>query len=41
MLSIVRHGADMIFASKDGSIADEDIDAIMVGLLYLVVSGCG
>nr|XP_058962907.1 SWI/SNF-related matrix-associated actin-dependent regulator of chromatin subfamily A member 5-like [Pocillopora verrucosa] len=29
MLSMIRHGADEVFASKDEEITDEDIDAIM------------
>lgn len=29
MLSMIRHGADHIFASKDSDITDEDIDAIL------------
>ncbi|CAH3022601.1 unnamed protein product [Porites evermanni] len=29
MLSMIRHGADAVFASKDEEITDEDIDAIL------------
>ena len=29
MLSMIRHGADEVFASKDEEITDEDIDAIL------------
>ena len=29
VLSMIRHGADQVFASKDSSITDEDIDAIL------------
>ncbi|CAJ0943274.1 unnamed protein product, partial [Mesorhabditis belari] len=29
MLEMIRHGADMVFASKDSTISDEDIDAIL------------
>jgi hypothetical protein len=31
MLEMVRHGADKIFAAKDSTITDEDIDEIMKG----------
>lgn len=29
MLSIIRHGATHVFASKESEITDEDIDAIL------------
>lgn len=29
MLSMIRHGADEVFASKDDDITEEDIDAIL------------
>ena len=29
MLSIIRHGATHVFASKDSEITDDDIDAIL------------
>lgn len=29
MLNMIRHGADQVFASKESTITDEDIDAIM------------
>ena len=29
MLSMIRHGADEVFASKDCEITDEDIDVIL------------
>lgn len=29
MLSMIRHGASSIFASKDATITDEDIDTIL------------
>ena len=29
MLSMIRHGADHVFASKDSEITDEDIDSIL------------
>lgn len=29
MLSMIRHGADHVFASKDSEITDHDIDAIL------------
>ena len=29
VLSMIRHGADQVFASKDSTITDEDIDAIL------------
>ena len=29
MLSMIRHGADHVFASKDSEITSEDIDAIL------------
>ena len=29
VLSMIRHGADQVFASKDSAITDEDIDLIM------------
>lgn len=29
MLSMIRHGANHVFASKDSEITDEDIDVIL------------
>lgn len=29
MLDMIRHGADQVFASKDSTITDEDIDTIL------------
>lgn len=29
MLEMIRHGADKVFASKDSTISNEDIDAIL------------
>lgn len=29
MLGMIRHGADRIFAGKDSTITDEDIDTIL------------
>lgn len=29
VLSMIRHGAEKIFASKDATITDDDIDQIM------------
>ena len=29
MLSMIRHGADAVFASKESTVTDEDIDAIL------------
>ena len=29
MLSMIRHGADHVFASKDSEITDQDIDVIL------------
>ena len=29
MLSMIRHGANHVFASKEGEITDEDIDKIL------------
>ena len=29
VLSMIRHGAENVFASKDSTITDEDIDAIL------------
>lgn len=29
MLSMIRHGADHVFASKDSEITDENIDALL------------
>ena len=29
MLDMIRHGADKVFASKDSTISNEDIDAIL------------
>lgn len=29
MLSMIRHGADEVFASKDCELTDEDIDVIL------------
>ena len=29
MLSMIRHGADHVFASKDSDVTDEDIDTIL------------
>lgn len=29
MLSMIRHGANHVFASKDSAITDEDIDTIL------------
>lgn len=29
MLTMIRHGADVIFASKDSQVTDEDIDEIL------------
>lgn len=29
MLDMIRHGADQVFASKDSTITDEDIDSIL------------
>lgn len=29
MLNMIRHGASTIFASKDATITDEDIDSIL------------
>lgn len=29
MLSMIRHGADAVFASKDATVTDADIDAIL------------
>jgi len=29
MLSMIRHGADHVFASKDSEITDQDIDALL------------
>ena len=29
MLSMIRHGADKVFAGKDSTITNEDIDAIL------------
>ncbi len=29
VLSMIRHGADQVFASKDSQISDEDIDSLL------------
>lgn len=29
MLDMIRHGADQVFASKDSTVTDEDIDTIL------------
>ena len=29
MLSMIRHGANAVFASKDSTIQDEDIDSLL------------
>ena len=29
MLNMIRHGADQVFASKESTITEDDIDAIM------------
>lgn len=29
MLAMIRHGAQYVIASRDGDVADEDIDAIL------------
>ena len=30
MLSMIRHGADAVFASKDSTVSDADIEAILL-----------
>lgn len=38
MLSMIRHGADHVFASKESDITDEDIDSILAKSESRVIS---